>query len=264
MWTIDRSRDTSDQSQIQTAMEVENRSDDENMEEENALKVGEENIKSIVKIHFDLIANFFLNDTSFDYQDDINDLNNVSLLFMICRDDNHNYYLRLFKHNPGQLIHPDILFLKIKKQALFKLLVGRIHIKPILSEYKSKFAMVGSLGTGDFQAFNKILLNLRKVKDPSNIDIYAFNRVVIGWIRFQVFTDFTTLCFCEQVFYICILFRNDILPHNRWALLNPKKSQLLNSIDFIGLYGITGLNHSERVLMNKHIVEYLYSNEDMN
>ena len=37
--------------------------------------------------------------------------------------------------------------------------------------------MIGSLGTGDFDAFNRVLLNFSKVKDPSSI--YAFNQVII-------------------------------------------------------------------------------------
>lgn len=36
--------------------------------------------------------------------------------------------------------------------------------------------MIGSLGTGDFDAFNRVL-NFSKVKDPSSI--YAFNQVII-------------------------------------------------------------------------------------
>jgi hypothetical protein len=122
----------------------------------------------------------------------------------------------------------------------------RRHIKELLLTYGDKFAMIGSLTTGIFSPFYNFLFSF------SNI---APNVKMISWIRCQVF-PYGALSFCEQVFYMSILYRN--IYGRRFALLNPQKSKLLLGDKAIGLYGIQNLSHPERVFMNKCILGDIY------
>lgn len=215
----------------------------------------QERIKLIIKTHYDKNIDFFKNDSTFDNPHDLND--GVSILFLLFLDSKNNFHMKLF--NPRiDFSHKDLIFFKVNKEALYRLLMERVHIKTILNDYKDKFVMVGSYTTGIYDPFNRIVIEY--AKNPTNyINHRTHNNInLTSWIRFQVFPAYTTLCFCEQVFYVCICNRYNPVESNRWALLNPKKSQLLNSIDFIGLYGIQGLNQSERIFMNKCILQDLY------
>ncbi len=192
-----------------------------------------------------LLKDFFDNDTSWDYNNDINDVGNTSLLFLLCNDKSNNYYLRLFQpNNLNYAINGELLFLKINKVGLSMLLMDRSHINVISDTCKDTFMTIGSLNTGKFDPIEKILINYKKSK---------VNFVYIYWIRFQIFRSYTLLSFCDQIFYVCIIRRNETTPYNRWSLLNPKKSKLLNSFNLIGPYGISGMHQEERKSLNSYI-----------
>ena len=125
-------------------------------------------------------------------------------------------------------------------------------MKEVERLYGDKFATVGSLKTGIFCSFDQIYVDYRK------LDNDAVNYVTIGWLRFQVFPNNRILLFCEQVFHVCILCRLALEPSDRWALIHIKSSKLVGAYNYIGLFGVTGINQTERKLVNKYIAEYLY------
>ena len=204
-----------------------------------------ENIESIIQVHKTIILDYFISDKSFDYIDSKND-NNTYLYYLIGTDNqidstseksnNGNLYVRLYEHKAENIVHDDLLFLRINKEGLHRMLVERKHVKRIIDEYMDKFMSIGSLGTGLFYSINDIIVNYRQVI----LDNRTVEYVVEGWIRYHVFRDFTILSFCEQALYIAILYRNSgsIL---RWALLHPISSKLIKSNNAIGLYGIQGV-----------------------
>ncbi len=172
------------------------------------------------------------------------------LLYIIGRDSKGILYIRLFRNTEEiEKIDDHLMFIKVNVEALNQVLMDRTHVKSILNHYNNEFIQIGYLKTNLFNKFHMILVDYRIVYDM----------VIQGWLRFKAFSNFKSLAFCEQAFFVAILNRDCNEPYQRWAILNPKSSSLVHSLNYIGIYGVTGINQSSRIKVNKIFAEKIYN-----
>ncbi len=212
---------------------------------------------------------FFYEETNNKFSHFISDSSEINeyLLFLLGHDDDGILYMRLMEVDSELNIHnnglTELICIRWIKSAWFEMLIDRVSVDYIISKYGNNFLTIGS--SGNFVPTYSISVNHRNIILQNeniellhNVDNNMFNYAFCGWYTFQFFKDFTILTMCEQIFIICILYREN--GNLNWGAINRKSSKLFHPFHYVSILGISEIENKERRMVKSIIGQSCYRN----